>query len=1428
MSGLLSAAPALAVAPDSTPRPASDAAAGPATASGPGAGTEEAALAEARRTGKDVEVTALRSETGEVFAKPNGRMEAVEHLRPVRARVGGEWRNIDTSLRKRPDGSLAPAVATVGIAFSGGGATAPLIALERAGRELSLSWPTALPEPVIDGSTATYPSVLPDVDLQVRADTDGISQILVVKSAEAGADPRLASLRMAVDADGMTVKETPDGGLVATDQGSGGPVFEAQQPLMWDSSIAAGTETASAKTAPLTRRMKQDTARSAVPAEDQGAPLVPGESAKVAPIGVDVAAGGDSLVLTPDRELLKNATYPVYIDPQWYSPKASNWTMASRYWASSPQWRFNGDSDAGMGYCAGDARCAPEDVKRLFYAIPTSQFAGKTILSAEFVVRETHSYSCDKTDVQLWRTKGISKTTTWNSQLADGFWVDLLQTRSEAKGYSGTCPGGDIEFWALRAVQQAAANGWSTTTFGLMAKSETDRYSWKRFSDDAYLRVQYNKPPAQIKMSQLTQDPGGSCSSTARRVRILPTLRANDVTDPDGDSVAVQFQGTWDSGDGKGRIVRWTSARSSFKKSGSDFTVPMPSSITKNVAIGWHARSYDGAQWSPWSYAGSATDCVTVYDTSVPAAPRIASGEYPPSDAENPDDPWHDGVGRYGTFTIDATQTDVTKYWFGVNANPTSAHTLATSGGVAKTTTFMPTKPGVNFITAQAFDAAGNGSSVATYYFRVRAGQPDRLTMDLDEPAGSTAVSGQGGAWPAGLSGGASAGGEGVTGGALHLNGVDGEATTVSPVLNTSKSFSVSLWAKLPGTDQGRPMTAVAQAGNNTHGLEIYYSSALGGWSFLRQTSDAASGAGAVRATQPACPAGDTACAQARVSRWTHLVGVYDKVTNQLRLYVDGKLVATSPYSAADAWDARRSLHLGASHLLGRAGGYFAGDLDDVRLFDYPLTDAQVTTVNSGNPVTTGRPAKAVWTMDEGATATSVTGRGQRVTANLHGGTVLGGAGAQGSALAFNGTDAYAQTGQSVLDTYQSFSVSLWARLPKDKADKAMTIAAQGGKEQSGFEIYHSSAYGGWVFVRANEDTATSVYARAVYAACPAHTNCAAGGLGEWSHIVGVHDMDANEIRLYVNGVLRATTPFTGRWNATGPLTLGAAPYPTGVGGFFQGDLDDTRLYDRVISDAEIKDLFAQRPVIKARWKLESASGSPAVSPDASPGNRPVTLYNGASTGGGWVDSGALQLDGQDDYAATASVPIDTSQSFTVTAWALAPSGRPETAATVLSQEGAVNSGFMVKYAPATATEPAGWRIEMPKADTAGAAVSSAANAMFDDWGAGGWNHLALVHDAFADEMRLYVNGQLEQTACDDGTVGEGECADDVSWASDVTAFNATKSLQIGRSKTAGVWGGNWSGSIDDVWAFQGTLSQDQIQQLAMGAADLPTKVPGA
>jgi hypothetical protein len=54
---------------------------------------ERSAAAQARATGRRVEVLSKRSETQEVFAEPNGTFTAQLHAGPVRVRRGGGWAN---------------------------------------------------------------------------------------------------------------------------------------------------------------------------------------------------------------------------------------------------------------------------------------------------------------------------------------------------------------------------------------------------------------------------------------------------------------------------------------------------------------------------------------------------------------------------------------------------------------------------------------------------------------------------------------------------------------------------------------------------------------------------------------------------------------------------------------------------------------------------------------------------------------------------------------------------------------------------------------------------------------------------------------------------------------------------------------------------------------------------------------------------------------------------------------------------------------------------------------------------------------------------------------------------------------------------------------------------------------------------------------
>ncbi|QLJ02885.1 LamG domain-containing protein [Streptomyces sp. NEAU-sy36] len=1360
--------------------------------------TEAAAFAQARHTGKPVEVASLRGESREVYATPEGNLEAREHLRPVRARAGGQWKPIDTDLAKTDSGMVAPKVTAVGLEFSGGG-NAPMVRMNKAGRTLALSWPGTLPAPRIDGDNATYPDVLPGVDLRLGAQEDGFTQLLVVKSAEAAASKELAALRLKLDGDGVDVRETDGGGLEAVDKGAGSAVFEAPQPLMWDSSGGpAAKQSAGA-------RSLGATATGSAAGDEPGA----AESGKLAPVGVEVPAGQDELVLKPDAEVLKgqDTVYPVYIDPQWYSPKASAWTMVSKYWASSPQWKFNGDSDAGMGYC-GWSYCKPYDTKRLFYRIPVSKFAGTSVLSAEFVVRNTWSASCGARSVELWRTKDISSSTTWNSQSAAGYWIKQLSSQSFAYGYEG-CAAKDAEFDVKSAVQEAADKNWATMTFGLQAANESDAYGWKRFSDDAYLRVKYNRPPSQIKLSQLTMEYGGACkkSADAPRIRTLGKIYANNVSDPDADNIAVQFQAKWDSGDGKGLIARWTPALTSSKKSGSSFSIVLPSSIPQNKQIQWYARAYDGAQYSPWSYAGGSTSCYFVYDTSVPKAPTISSGDYPASDPENPDDPWFDGVGKYGSFELKAADTDVTKYWFGINGDPTSANTITTSAGAAKIAKMLPAKEGLNFVTAKAFDQAGNGSEIRTYQFRVKTGQPERAMWQMDEPAGATQAAGSAPERTAELRGGVTPGVDGVKGTAMSFNGTDGYAVTDIPTVDTSTGFSVSAWAKL-STMPDQAAIIAAQPGNYSPGFELYYSKAYDRWAFNQYKADV-SGAGIARAMQPSAGG-------AKAGQWTHLVGTYSSSSYELKLYVDGELVGTTIHDTP--WDARRGLQIGAGSYDGKPDSFFPGVIDELQIFDKPITAAEVTHLYNKEPVPSGRPARAVFSMDEPADATKLTGRAEIPAARFVGGVTPGQPGVAGKAMTLNGIDGYATTGRPLLNNQRGLTVSAWAKLPKTKPDHAAIVATQTSTYRPGLELYYSKAYDRWVFNQYSADSPDATPIRAMQA-----DGQTANG-DTWTHLVGVQDTVAKKLTLYVNGVKAGETDLKANWYAGGAVQIGAGSYDGKLDSFFPGQIDDVRMFDRPASAAEVQQMFKQRPLVKGRWTFETATGSPPVTPDASATGNAMTLYGGAQIDSGWVDGG-LTLDGVDGYGVTSTAPVDTSASFTVSAWVQA-AAVPQKGVALLSVPGTTQNAFTVRYEPSATpdTDPGRWRVAMASADSSDATVKQVDHGKF--YSPTDWTHVALVYDGFAKHLSLYVNGELEETVCADGD--DATCTENFSWADDVLAFKSSQPMQLGRARTgASTWGEYWPGTVSDVWAFQGALTSTQIERLAMGWPGMPTDVPG-
>ncbi|MER5848506.1 LamG domain-containing protein [Streptomyces sp. NPDC002012] len=250
---------------------------------------------------------------------------------------------------------------------------------------------------------------------------------------------------------------------------------------------------------------------------------------------------------------------------------------------------------------------------------------------------------------------------------------------------------------------------------------------------------------------------------------------------------------------------------------------------------------------------------------------------------------------------------------------------------------------------------------------------------------------------------------------------------------------------------------------------------------------------------------------------------------------------------------------------------------------------------------------------------------------------------------------------------------------------------------------------------------------------------------------------------------------------------------------------------------------------VMGRWQFEETTpGTPASTPDTAEQSPPMNLYGEVQLGPGWIDNSGLRLNGVDSYAEVPAVPVDTSSSFTVTAWAQA-SALPDHPMTVINAAGNARSAFELRFRSAPG-DPEGygrWELTLPDADSAGAVTRQVTSTEFFD--VRDWNHLAVVYDSRAEQARLYVNGVLQEIRCadddGDGRPDDSTCQDQVAWADDVQTFKADGPLQVGRamSDTAGE---HFAGTIDDVWVFQGALNSSQVSYLAGSWFDIPTEVP--
>lgn len=1297
--------------------------AAPPVTEAPDTGT---ALVAARAQGTEVEAIGLRSATRTVFAQPDGTLRAHLSLVPQRVRQGDTWASIDTSLHVG-EKTVAPKATEVGLGFSRGGADAPLVELTKDGKSFALTWPGTLPEPRVEGHRATYPDVLPGVDLVMAAVNEGYDQFVVVKTAEAARNPELARIRLGLETSGLTVTADGDGGLDVVDD-AGAEVFTVPPSKMWDSKEQADTET---------------------PRTD------------LAPVGVELTA--DSLTLVPDQELLTDpaTVFPVYVDPAPRTVHKTGWTTVyqndgdanvanSTHWnghnsQGETNWWVTVDPTARSGRAYGTS---PLLRTRSYFQFDTSFLAGKTVRSARVDSAYVHAPGCNLSHnhslhLAAW---GVNSATSWNNQPPD--W-GVINTQGIGSVH-GNCSGQKgVSF--VNVGPHVNTSG--TSTYFIGADNESDEWAWRKFNpNDTTLVVEYNGTPNVPTGMHTVPDPAACrwCGGVPYVGDASITLKAQ-VSDPDGDQVRAEWD-VYDISVVDGTYNKDTRA-GGWIPSGSWTSTDVSLVDFDGRKIHWYVRAQDGLANSP--HAQHPEEFVV--DRTAPAkVPDVDSLVYPE------DNRWHGGVSVPGTFTFtaDPVDKDVDGFEYAWRDGEWTRIAADALGGKASVS-LTPPGDGPRDLLVRSVDRAGNPGPARVYHFYVRPGNGALAQWSMEGNTTDTAHLGDRHATTHGTVSYV----PGAVGSALALDGV--AHAEAANAVRTDQSFSVSAWVRLDVVGDVF-QTAVSQDGSSICGFCLQYEGTSRRWVFVMPHNDAkpSSGYSFVRSADEPTP-----------GVWTHLTGVHDAEKKQVKLYVDGVLADTAPRSVN--WHATGVLRIGQAASGGVPGNEWVGALDEVRLYDRVLSDDEVRAEVRRDGVHV-----AHWRFEEDpgdrSAPNSVPGG---ATGQLDGGAAfvaerLDGEVVVDSAVRFDGTG-QVTTGGPVVRTDKSFTVS--ASVVLDDVTSPSTVLSQDGPDASGFVL--RQAGGRWEFgLRQQGGTAWNVLAQSGAATAVKDTP---------THVAGVFDARTKTATLYVNGQpapvsAAATQPL---WDASGSFAMGRGQASGARVDFLRGRLDEVRVHSRALAADEIETIVTLDSGPARQWKLDGdgvdTSGQHVNADHAAT----VDWVSGQSDNSDPKDL-AARLRGQEGSELSSGHAVDTSRSFSVSAWVRLDriGGYP----TVLSQDGRATSAFQVQ-----ATPEGHWALAMFPEDVAGGGTPHA-RAVGPVVQLGVWTHLVAGYDAARDLMMLHINGEQAATATHRN-----------AWD------YAAGRFRIGR----GQWAGNgvdfFPGAVDDVEVHSRVLFASEIRDKA-------------
>jgi hypothetical protein len=378
-------------------------------------------------------------------------------------------------------------------------------------------------------------------------------------------------------------------------------------------------------------------------------------------------------------------------------------------------------------------------------------------------------------------------------------------------------------------------------------------------------------------------------------------------------------------------------------------------------------------------------------------------------------------------------------------------------------------------------------------------------------------------------------------GGAMEFEAAKNDVLKIpaSPELDFNKEFTLEAWVRPSGADNHSAPLIDKQEGG-AHGYFLYEGGSVSDRPY-----------GAANEDQEYIHAEDPLPANA----WSHVALTFDG--NRTYLYVDGEPVDNG--AAEPTVTSEGELEIGGST---DTADYFDGRIDEVRIYNRALEPAEVDADMEAPIQTPKQGPVAAWSFEEGkgSTAADLTGDGH--TAAIEGAEWT--TGKYGGGLKFNGTSSCVSVADAPdLRLGEEFTLESWVR-PEGELKHDPVVFKEGpGHLNYALEVGRISTGD------AEGAIGTS--------SSPNHketTGVNALQANVWNHLAVT--FDGATLRLYVDGELVDSEHVEGADAAReGALKIGC---DSQYGEHFKGRIDEARIYNRALSEVEVKTSMAALP----------------------------------------------------------------------------------------------------------------------------------------------------------------------------------------------------------------------------------------------------------